>query len=452
LTESSDATGAADRPLRILIGADTFSPDVNGSARFTENLAVGLSALGHDVHVVAPAATAKHGTWTEEYGGQKITAHRLFSLRWYPHPWLRYAMPWTIRRNCARIMDDMKPDVVHFQSSIIVGRGLAIEAKNRGIRLVGTNHVMPENLMEFSMVPKWVQKKVVAAQWRSARASFQKADAVTAPTRRAAEFFERGTGLTDVYAISCGINADEYTPDFAPRTENRILFVGRVAGEKQVDVLLKAVQLLPADLDVKVDIVGGGDQIKNLQSLAATLGIAERMTFTGYVSEEDLKQWYTRAAVFAMPSVAELQSIATMEAMASGLPVVAADAMALPHLVHDGENGYLFAPGDAQDLADKLEHVLRLPEEQYDAMKRESLTIVAAHDIKRTLGTFEKLYRGEPVTAPVVVMPPPASDTPPPAPPAQPPVTQRSAARPPAGRPSTHRASDGVDAVRDGIV
>ena len=51
-----------------------------------------------------------------------------------------------------------------------------------------------------------------------------------------------------------------------------------------------------------------------------------------------------------MPSIAELQSIATMEAMASALPIVAANAMALPHLVHDGENGYLFEPGNIDDL------------------------------------------------------------------------------------------------------
>lgn len=68
------------------------------------------------------------------------------------------------------------------------------------------------------------------------------------------------------------------------------------------------------------------------------------MKVTGYVDESYLRNALTRATVFAMPSIAELQSISTMEAMASGLPIVAADAMALPHLVHDGENGYLFEP------------------------------------------------------------------------------------------------------------
>ena len=98
-----------------------------------------------------------------------------------------------------------------------------------------------------------------------------------------------------------------------------------------------------------------------------------------------------------MPSTAELQSIASLEAMASGLPIVVADAMALPHLVDDGMNGYLFTPGDADDLAAKLTDVLTKSEDDYIAMRQASLKMIEPHDIERTLDTFEKLYRGEPV-------------------------------------------------------
>src|SRR3954470_8354481 len=119
--------------------------------------------------------------------------------------------------------------------------------------------------------------------------------------------------------------------------------------------------------------------------MAETLGIADRVDFLGYVSDLELRQAYTRATVFAMPSIAELQSIATMEAMASALPVVAADAMALPHLVHDGENGYLFRPGDAQHLAEQLQRVFAMPQDELDALKQASLRIVAAHDIQTTI-------------------------------------------------------------------
>ncbi|HEY1106839.1 MAG TPA: glycosyltransferase [Agromyces sp.] len=411
----SDTPGASapdgatsDRPLKILIGADTFAPDVNGAARFAERLAAGLVERGHEVHVMAPAASRKHGTWKEVHEGQEITAHRLYSWRWYPHDWLRFALPWRIKQNSARVIDEVKPDVVHFQSHIVVGRGLSVEAEKRGIRIIGTNHFMPENMLEFTMLPKAWQEWATGLAWKAARRSFIRAEAVTTPTRKAARFLEEHTGLEGVHAISCGIDAHKYSPDWEPRTENRILFVGRVTGEKQIDVLLRAAKLLPAELDAKVEIVGGGDQLKNLQHLAAELGIADRVTFTGRVTDEQLRDAYHRASVLAMPSIAELQSIVTMEAMASALPVVAANAMALPHLVHDGENGYLFEPSNPEDLAAKLRKVLEAPEAEYRAMKEESIRLIAAHDIQRTLSTFESLYRGRPVTDPVTDVAPAA--------------------------------------------
>ncbi|TFD55419.1 glycosyltransferase family 4 protein [Cryobacterium frigoriphilum] len=379
------------------MAADTFAPDVNGAARFAERLAAGLVARGHEVQIMAPAASRKHGSWMEMHEGQPMMVHRLHSWRWYPHDWLRFALPWIVRRDSRRILDAFRPDVVHFQSHINVGRGVSIEAEARGIRMIGTNHFMPENMVKFSLIPLGFQDRVIKAAWRAARRTFGRAAAVTTPTLRAAQFLKKYTGLREVHAVSCGIDADNYSPNFEPRTENRILFVGRVTGEKQIDVLLQAAALLAPTLKAQIEIVGGGDQKRNLEHLADTLGIRDRVTFTGYVTDDELRAAYSRATVFAMPSIAELQSIATMEAMASGLPVVAANAMALPHLVHDQQNGYLFAPGNAQDLADKLTTVLTATPENLAALKRESLKLIATHDIKRTLNTFECLYRGEPV-------------------------------------------------------
>lgn len=386
--------------MRVLIGADTFPPDVNGSARFSERLAAGLAERGHDVHVMAPATSRGPGTFVEDHAGQKITVHRVKSYRWYPHDWLRFILPWRIRHHSARVLDRVKPDVIHFQSHIIVGYGLSREGAKRNIRLVGTNHFMPENLMDFSLLPDWLQEGAIRAAWGAAGRTFGMAEAVSSPTRRAADFLEKYTGVENVHAISCGLKADNYWPNWEPRTENRITFVGRVTGEKQIDVLLKAAALLPAELDAQIEIVGGGDQMRALQQLARILGIANRVTFTGYVSDEELRAAYHRASVLAMPSIAELQSIVTMEAMASALPVVAANAMALPHLVHDGQNGYLFEPGNAQEMAEKLTRVLTASPEEYERMQRESMRIVAAHDIDRTLDTFEALYRGEQVEDP----------------------------------------------------
>lgn len=388
--------------MRILIGADTFSPDVNGSATFARSLAAGLAGRGHDVHVMAPAKRGQVGTFIEEHVGQKLTVHRIYSWRWPPHPWLRFMLPWRIKANAERIVREIQPDVIHFQSHIIVGRGLVTSALKHHIRLVGTNHTMPENMLQHvAILPRFMLGWLTRVQWSSARKWFSKADEITAPTRRAADFFELHTGLTGMHAISCGIDSRDYTPDFSPRTSNIITFLGRLDEEKHIQELLEATTKLDPALDVHVQIVGDGEVRRQLETRARELGLADRVTFFGKVSYDELRAALTRSTVFGMPSRAELQSIATMEALASGLPVVAADAMALPHLVHPGENGYLYQPGDIDEFAGYLTKVLTAPPKELERLKRGALRTVEAHDIQRTLDVFEALYRGEKVIDPV---------------------------------------------------
>lgn len=389
---------APAQSMRILIACDTFAPDVNGAARFAERLAAGLVSRGHDVHIVAPAASRRaSGTFVETIEGAKMTVHRWPSWRWPFHDWLRFVLPWMARPRARKLLDALNPDVVHFQSHIVIGRGIVIEGAERGIRLIGTNHVMPENVLDHTALPGWLKEPFVRWGWRTADRTFRKAAAMTTPTRRAAEFLERNTSLTGVLAVSCGIDAHNYTPTFEPRSENRALFVGRLTGEKHVEVILKAISIIDPKLDVHLDIVGGGDQKRHLEHVARNLGIEHRVVFHGRISDDELREIYSRASVFTIASVAELQSIATMEAMASGLPVIGADAMALPHLIHDRENGYLFTPGDANELAEKMTIVLTAEPAEYDRMKRESLKAVEVHDIQSTLNTFEALYRGKTV-------------------------------------------------------
>ena len=395
--------GSESRPLCVLIGGDTFGPDVNGAAKFAERLAAGLVERGHEVHIVAPGSEAgPNVTRTEMHEDQPMTVHRLRSWRWYPHPWLRYALPWRIEQNAARILDAVKPDVVHFQSHIVVGRGLAREAVKRGIRVIGTNHFMPENGLQFTPFVGAFREPAIRAAWKAAARTFGLAEAVTTPTRKAADYLEKYTDLTEVHPISCGLHIENYTPNLEPRTENVVLFLGRVEAEKHIEELLRAAAKLDPALDVKVEVIGDGEQRPALEKLAAQLGISHRVHFAGHAPESYLRQQLTRASVFAMPSRAELQSIATMEAMASGLPVIGANAMALPHLIHDSENGFLYEPGDVDQFARLLTKVLTMPHDELLELKRESMRIVQGHDINRTLDTFEALYRGEPVVDLVV--------------------------------------------------
>lgn len=368
---------------------------MNGAARFAERLAAGLVQRGEQVFVAAPSK--KHrlgGAFSETIEGAQMTVYRLPSFRWYPHDWLRFVLPWRAAHYARIVLDQVQPDVIHIQSHIVIGRALAREGAKRGIRIIATNHVMPENVLDFTLLPERLKRLFVRWGWFDADRVLRRAAAITTPTRRAADFLERNTYRRGVLPVSCGLRASDYTSVIGKRERNKIVFVGRVTLEKEIDVIIRALARLDPALDATFTIVGDGDQRKNLERLVAELDLADRVHFTGRVSDETLRAHLTDASVFAIASIAELQSIATMEAMASGLPIVAANAMALPHLVHEGENGHLFQPGNDRELADALTDVLTLDDAAYEAMQRASLEAVKVHDIDRTLDTFESLYRG----------------------------------------------------------
>jgi hypothetical protein len=172
------------------------------------------------------------------------------------------------------------------------------------------------------------------------------------------------------------------------------LFLGRLDDEKRIPTMLRAVASLTEYPNIKVELVGDGSERGRLQGLARELGIEGRVKFLGHITDDDLPSTYERCTAFVMPSIAELQSIATMEAMASGRPVIGADAMALPHLVHDGDNGYLFPPDDVPALAERMKRILQADDQELLRLSENSLHLIRAHDIVRTVSIFEDLYRG----------------------------------------------------------
>ncbi len=386
------------QPLRILIGGDTFSPDVNGAARFTERLAAGLVDRGHEVHVAAPAANRRAvGPSKETIEGREMTVHRWKSFRWPFHGKWRIVGPWNANRLARETVDRVKPDIIHLQSHYVVGRGIVKLAKKRGIRVIATNHSMPENLLDHTGLPGPLNKLLVKWAWNDLHRLYGMADRVTTPTEAAAEFLEKFSHLHGIVAISCGIDATRYRPDFTPRSRNRVVFVGRQDAEKRIEVLIQALALLDPALDVQLDLVGDGEHRKHLHELAVKLGVEDRVVQHGAVSTERLAELLSQGSLFAIASTAELQSIATLEALSSGLPVVAADAMALPHLVSEGVNGWLFPPGDAAAAAERIERVLRMPQDERVAMQHAAVATVKVHSLAHTIDTFEALYRDEPM-------------------------------------------------------
>ena len=386
----------ATKPLTILIAADTYWPQVNGAAQFGYRLAKGMTGRGHNVHVLA--CRADNGKSFTEFSSE-ATIHRIHSHSVPTHEYFRVCFPWEIKKEISLLFDRIKPDVVHVQSHYMIGEHVVYEARKRGIRIIATNHFMPENLNPFLPFPQWLKNIIGRVSWRDMGKVMGLADVVTTPTPLAAKAMHKHAFLHRVLPLSNGIDAAAYElqpgETIEPHTHPTVLFAGRLAEEKHVDVLIDAVAKTPAALNVHLEIVGGGEVKAALKAQVARLGLTDRVKFFGLASDEDLRKAYIQADLFCMPGTAELQSLVTLEAMSASTPVVLADAMALPHLVKDGLNGYLFTPNDSDDLARKITSILQLSADERAAMGAASRAMVEDHSIKHTLDTFESLYRGE---------------------------------------------------------
>jgi 1,2-diacylglycerol 3-alpha-glucosyltransferase len=388
-------TPADQRPLTILIAADTYPPHINGAAQFGYRLAKGMTGRGHDVHVLA--CRADNGKSFTEFRPEG-TVHRLRSHGVPTHEYFRICLPWEIKKEISLLFDRVKPDVVHIQSHYMIGEHVLYEAVKRGVRIVATNHFMPENLNPFLPFPQWFKDIIGKISWKDMGKVMGKADVVTTPTPLAAKAMHQHAFLRKVLPLSNGIDSAAYElqpgEQIEPHEHPTVMFAGRLAEEKHVDVLIEAVSKTPPELNVHLEIVGGGEVRSSLEDLVRRLRMTDRVKFLGLASDEELRRAYIQADLFCMPGTAELQSLVTLEAMSASTPVVLADAMALPHLVRDGENGYLFTPNDSDDLAKKITMVLELPADQRAAMGLASRQMVEPHSIEGTLQTFEDLYRG----------------------------------------------------------
>nr|WP_245348676.1 glycosyltransferase [Paeniglutamicibacter psychrophenolicus] len=381
--------------MKILIAADTYHPDVNGAAVFCYRLATAMTERGHQVHVMATRPD-KGPTVTEVL--PEATVHRLRSHAVATHEYFRICFPWEVNPEIKALLNEIKPDVVHAQCHYMIGQGALAYAGKQGIRTVATNHFMPENLDPFLPFPKWFKRIVARNSWRDMGKIMGRANVVTTPTPLAARAMTKYARLGKVLPLSNGIDSSNYELGAAELIDRNpyptILFVGRLAVEKNVNELIDALTLMKHVPDAHLEVIGGGEQRGPLEKLALEKGVANRVHFLGHVDDEELRSAYLRCDVFCQPGTAELQSLVTLEALSASKPVVLANAMALPHLVDDGVNGYLFEPGDRVDLAGKLDSILAMAPEDLAVMGKAGHAKAALHSHSKTMDTFEAIYRG----------------------------------------------------------
>lgn len=399
--------------MRVMIITDQYEPMVGGVPTVTRELARGLAERGHAVALVAPSTstrgvTAAAGPLTVTFRG---------SVRW---PWYQGQRLGLLPARAAReLIASFAPDVVHIHSPLTLGRAVRPAAGRRRVPVVYTNHYLPANV--HPSAPARAGARARAGTAAIADAAFEAAfygyvtgfanrcDHVTAPTATALRLLREHGLRAPSQPVSNGVDLDLFSPDSPDHALRRryglpadrpvILSVGRLSPEKRVDMLIEAAarpRSGHASADAVLAIAGTGPDAVRLQALAARLRVSQRVRFLGFIPPSDLPGLYRLADVFAIASQAELQSVVTMEAMASGLPVVAVDAGALGELVHTGENGFLTSPGpvpvQAAALADCLDLLCR-DRAVRERMAKASLRIIGPHDRYRVLDRWESIYR-----------------------------------------------------------
>ncbi|HEY9583965.1 MAG TPA: glycosyltransferase [Candidatus Paceibacterota bacterium] len=384
--------------MRILIVADTYYPHVNGASYFAQRLAEYLKARGHEIAVIAPSENI-HNT------DKIVDGVRVFGISSLPvffYSGFRFSLPLIIKSAIKRAFEEFRPEIVHLQSHFTIDRAAFWIARKKGLPMVATNHFMPENLLPFLPLPKFIINWIKELAWKDFARIYKKVGVITSPTETAAHLIDVKLGIP-VKAISCGIDLKRFNPKntgehlralYKIPNVPILLYVGRLDKEKNLDLVIRAFRKSTDKTKVHLVIAGKGSESDNLKKLTFDLGLKEKITFTGFVTNADLASLYALSDCVISPGTAELQSISTMEGMATGKPIIAVNAMALPELVKDGENGFLYEDGDENGLSEKIVRIFS-DSAMMKKMGEKSLEFIQKHDIDKVMGEYENLYQFE---------------------------------------------------------
>jgi 1,2-diacylglycerol 3-alpha-glucosyltransferase len=380
--------------MRILFVSDTYYPHLNGVYYFVCRIAPLLQRNGHTVAVLAPSETTR-------FTRKLIDDIEVFGVPSLPvvlYPKVRVPIRFLLRSRIRALLDEFAPDVIHIQDHFLLGRTVVKVNKRTALPIMGTNHFMPENLTALIRMFRW-KKRLEKLLWSRFSRVYDQLMLVTTPTETAARLI-RPLLKAEVVAVSSGIDLKKFEPrqnigriraQYGIPDKPILLFVGRLDPEKKLDEVLDAVAIALRRTDFCLVVVGKGIQRSALEQRAATLQITGNVIFTGFVPEEDLPMIYQLSRCFIIASIAELLSLATLQAMASGLPVIAARAGALEELVHDRENGVLFNVGDIDKMAHGMVEILS-NDTLCRQMGAKSLEYSQQHDIHESVRVFESIY------------------------------------------------------------
>lgn len=200
------------------------------------------------------------------------------------------------------------------------------------------------------------------------------------------------------HVVRCGIDLDAfpYRPPSQAAGRVRVVMVARLSPEKGHLVLLSALrELRDRQVDVELEVIGGGPSAALIQSTADDLGLADRVTLSGELGSEVVSDHLADADIFCLPSFAEGIPVAIMEAMAIGLPVVTTYVGGVPELAINGETALVVPASNARELAGAIEQLATQPELRERLARNGRQRVCELHDSRRNAQQLHQLFAAD---------------------------------------------------------
>lgn len=390
--------------MKIIIGSESFAPNVSGVAVTTERLAESLADRGHEVYVFAPSRSFRSAY------DSTFKKYKVYRLRSVINP---FRSGFRVSLKPAAVVEKqvagIKPDLIHLQDPTSICGALLKSAKRHHIPVIITNHFSLEYVISYLRLLTPLHGSIRKFLMHHLAKFYNECNYVLCPTETVKKELLRWGVKTEIEAVSNGVDVDRFYSYSLPVTIRMkyhlpanpiVLYMGRIDKDKNIETLVQAIPKVLKHVNAHFVFAGSGGEVDKMEKLVEKMKIRRQVSFIGWIdhNSQDLPELYQMASLFAIPSTIETQSLVTLEAMAAGLPVVAANAGALPELVKPNENGFLFPPHNADALGEAIVKILT-DERLAQKMGKKSLEIVADHTLAECYTKIEKVYENVVKTA-----------------------------------------------------
>jgi 1,2-diacylglycerol 3-alpha-glucosyltransferase len=385
--------------MRIAIICENYKPHIDGISIFVQRYIEQLTMRKHHVGIFAPHTTSGESVVPV---GKYLTEYRHPSLEYPLHKAYRFGV--FTRKYIYTYLHEFRPDVIHVQSFYSPTAFHTLKfAKQHSIPIVTTQHAVPANflyLIPYLKPLHPIMKKII---WGYYRWYSNSCDAVVSPSKFGARSLIENGVMKKVHVISNGIDSERFKPRSKPLdlmkkmdiplNKKIVLYTGRLDAEKKLTHLIDAIPIVLRQEPNTFFVIGGkGKQKRYLEEKAKRIGVEEATRFIGFVSDDELPFVYNMADVYSMLSDIELQSITTLEAVASGVICVVSGKGAVPELVQDQKSGFIYHNTDnPQEIARDLVKALNV--KNHSTMAKHARQIGEHHRIANTIDAYEKILR-----------------------------------------------------------